>query len=129
MNEDYVSLEVARLLKEKGFDWKCENRFVEKIPGTEREEWDEDECAYVTKTNCNIYPKPTLYMAQKWLRETKNIHIDVYRNAGGWLYNLTKADNGTLIAEGKSLGPNNGRSSDTYEEVLCAGILYALKEK
>ena len=127
MNEDYVSFEVAKLLKGKGFDWKCENRFVEKIPGTEREEWDEDECAYVTKTNCNIYPKPTLYMVHKWLRETKNIHIDVYRNACGWLYSLTKADSMALIGKGKSLGPNYGCSWDTYEEALCAGILYALK--
>ena len=79
MNEDYVSYEVAKLLKEKGFDWKCDNQVVEKIPRRKKKNGMKNECAYVTKTNCNIYPKPTLYMAQKWLRETKNIHIDVYR--------------------------------------------------
>ena len=122
MNEDYVSLEVARLLKEKGFDSHYSTHFYK---NNKLECYIEDRKKYWLQKD--EYAAPTLYMAQKWLRETKNIHIDVYRNAGGWLYNLTKADNGTLIAEGKSLGPNNGRSSDTYEEVLCAGILYALR--
>ena len=122
MNEDYVSFEVAKLLKEKGFDSHYSTHFYK---NNKLECYIEDRKKYWLQKD--EYAAPTLYMAQKWLRETKNIHIDVYRNAGGWLYNLTKADNGTLITEGKSLGPNNGKSWGTYEEVLCAGILYALK--
>ncbi|MDE5987443.1 MAG: hypothetical protein K2H16_09255, partial [Prevotella sp.] len=65
MNEDYVNFEVAKLLKEKGFDWKCDRQHFEKIPETEREEWDEVECLIVTKWNVIRTPIPTLWQAQK----------------------------------------------------------------
>ena len=80
VTEDYVSFEIAKLLKEKGF---CEN--------TEHKIW------YVIKqfsTGCNwnsctykvgditreynddcCIPMPTLQMAMKWLREVHNIHV------------------------------------------------------
>ena len=32
-----------------------------------------------------------LYEAQKWLRKEKNIHIEVYACAGGYIYELCKA--------------------------------------
>lgn len=75
--EDYVSLEVAKLLKEKGFDKRCEQRFVEKIDGTEREGWDDDLCAICEVSDVIYYPKPTLYEAVKWLREKHNIFVVV----------------------------------------------------
>lgn len=69
--EDYVSLEVAKKLKEKGFNepvlsqcskcgsvWNC----------YEPEDFNES-------TGC--FSRPTLYEAQKWLRETHDIHIVV----------------------------------------------------
>ena len=121
MNEDYVSLEVAKLLKEKGFKWKCDNQVVEKIPGTEREEWDEDECAYVTKTNCNIYPKPTLYMAKKWLREVQKIHIVIdFKLKDSWYYRMYDLHENELIEHSEEY-------FNTYEEALQAGILDTLK--
>mgnify|MGYP003288906458 CR=1 FL=1 len=72
--EDYVTLEIAKELKEKGFDWKTECRFVEQS-GPKREEFDEDEQQYVTITPINIYPQPTISQALKWLREKNAIHI------------------------------------------------------
>ena len=84
--EDYVSFEVARLLKEKRFDgecrafwkdWKgeirlcscnrahmfdyCHNSMLERYNDTE-------------ETNIAA---PTLQMAMKWLREEHNIFIDI----------------------------------------------------
>lgn len=47
--EDYVSLETAKLLKEKGFDAECDYE----------------------------YAAPTLQMAMKWLREEKHYYIQV----------------------------------------------------
>lgn len=68
--EDYVSLETAKLLKEKGFNEKCET-------------------AYDAKGNIGEYPKaikwfkefpwsysrPTLYEAQMWLLEKHNLYL------------------------------------------------------
>ena len=65
---------------------------------------------------------PTLYVAQKWLRETKNLHIEIYRSAVGYGYAIVKADNGTWQEDDDSRGPNDGGLWDTYEEALEAGI-------
>lgn len=108
--EDYVSLEVAKLLKEKGYDikGKCyvENSFTNKE---------------------TYYPKETLYEAAKWLRNNQNIHIVVDNYACGYAWFLYKADNGTRISEYAEEGPNDGGCWDTYEEALNAGIIEALK--
>lgn len=70
---------------------------------------------------------PTQSVAQKWLRETKNLHISIVRNACGYGYDICKADNGTFIAADIFDGPNDGGQWDTYEEALEAGIQKALK--
>ena len=75
MTDDYVSFETARLLKEAGFDWPCEKWFELK-DGTPIE-WGAD-----AGCNWNVseddYSRPTLSLAAKWLREVKNIHIQIY---------------------------------------------------
>lgn len=72
MTEDYVSFEVAKLLKEKGFDWECatlydirNGEFLEKQTGYvfNNSQWD------------NFITAPTLQMAMKWLREVCKIGI------------------------------------------------------
>jgi len=70
---------------------------------------------------------PTLYVAQKWLRETKNIHICVYNCACGYGYEISKADNGTHITSSVYEGPNDGGKWDVYEDALEAGLQEALK--
>lgn len=73
------------------------------------------------------YYQPTQSLLQKWLREIKNLHIDIIRDACGYGYDICKADNGTHIADGVFDGPNDGGQWDTYEEALEAGIQKALK--
>ena len=121
MDEDVVSSMVAYTLKLKKFDWECHFYY------------DEYDSLKSSTFPCNHNTRkedssaPSLYMAQKWLRETKNIHIDVYRNASGWLYNLNKADSGTLIVEGKCKGPNDGGAWDVYENCLNVAIANSLE--
>ena len=82
MNEDYVSFETAKLLKEKGFDVETEHELwyvVEKFStgchwnsctykvGDITREYDEKYCIAM----------PTLQMAMKWLRIEHNIHIEI----------------------------------------------------
>lgn len=73
------------------------------------------------------YYQPTQSLLQKWLREIKNLHIAIIRDACGYGYDICKADNGTHIADGVFDSPNDGGQWDTYEEALETGIQEALK--
>lgn len=73
------------------------------------------------------YYRPSQSLVQKWLRETKNLHISIIRNACGYGYDICKADNGTHITDGVFDGPNDGGQWDTYEEALEAGIQKAIE--
>ena len=121
MTEELVTLETAKLLKEKGFNEPC--MIAMNI---------EDGRQYGTnRTNSELPIKvcshPTQSVTQKWLRETKNLHIEIYRNACGYGYAIVKADSGTWMEDDNFKGPNDGGNWDTYEEALEAGIQEALK--
>mgnify|MGYP001404398851 CR=1 FL=1 len=63
-----------------------------------------------------------LCLLQKWIRDTHNIHIEIYANAGGWGWILTKcAGSGSTI---KDIEDYN--FFDTYEEALEDGLIKAL---
>lgn len=127
MTEELVTLETAKLLKEKGFVWKCERTIsCDKII----RRWNHPQyisCCTEIDGELVEFLCPTLYVAQKWLRETKNIHICVYNCACGYGYEISKGDNGTHIASSTYKGTNDGGEWDTYEEALEAGIQEALK--
>lgn len=121
MTEELVTLETAKLLKEKGFNEPC--MIAMNI---------EDGRQYGTnRTNSELPIKvcshPTQSVAQKWLRETKNIHICIYNCACGYGYEISKADNGTHITSSVYEGTNDGSKWDIYEEALEAGLQEALK--
>lgn len=79
MTEELVTLETAELLKEKGFN---ERKYLIDVS---------------TLNHCYKYLSvPPQSVAQKWLRETKNIHICVYNCACGYGYEISKV-NGTHI--------------------------------
>jgi hypothetical protein len=121
MTEEFVTLETAKLLKEKGFNEYCKNVI------------DIDNILRVTlyRTNSNLpkqcFSLPTQSLAQRWLRETKNLHIEIYRSAVGYGYAIVKADNGTWQEDDDSRGTNDGGLWDTYEEALEAGLVECLK--
>lgn len=121
MTEELVTLEIAKLLKEKGFNEYC--KYVISDKGLMMET--------IFRTSKDLpksfYSCPMQSIAQKWLRETKNLHIEIYRSAVGYGYAIVKADNGTWQEDDDSRGPNDGGLWDTYEEALEAGIREALK--
>ena len=78
----------------------------------------------------------TLYNAQKWLREEKDIHIEVYACAGGYIYELCKAYKPNSFSGGTTIytpddvdNPklNDAGRYDSYEEALSEGIKSAVK--
>lgn len=91
-------------------------------------EYEIDESYDAQNYNTDVYSisAPTQSIAQKWLRETKNLHITIYNSASGYTYDISKADMGTVLYCFPE-GPNDGGNWDTYEEALEAGIIKALK--
>lgn len=76
MTEPLVSLEVAKLLKDKGFNEWCEWAIDDK-----GEMYDLDAFTELYRINklhpTGFYSRPSQSLAQKWLREKFKIHIDM----------------------------------------------------
>lgn len=79
ITEDYVSLELAKLLKEKGFDIPCRQYLTQDgriwfCSGSDlmdgSGDWNSASMGYTSI--------PTLQMAMKWLREVHKIAIDLF---------------------------------------------------
>lgn len=119
--EDYVSLKVAKLLKEKGFKQKCEKYIVEDMDKS-WQEWDDGLMCYKTFYDTIEYPKPTIYQATKWLRKKHNIHIPIYWDIDGYNFGLISIDE-----DGLFIDVTYGDYQKTYEKSLNAGILKALE--
>lgn len=137
--EDYVSIEVAKLLKEKGYPQEynvgtlCRmqnkaNPYYEKTRAITQSDIDNAFCIFN-----EVYP--TLYEAQKWLRNNHQIHISV-----GMCSDYSTNADGEICAEWTfwSFGiyyttslhhlHDYEEEYDTYEEALNVGILEALKQ-
>ena len=88
ITEDYVSYNIAKLLKEKGFNEKCiavyhdkKLQLVSSLGIFSGNGHDEQIVTY-TNSECEWSPimiaAPTLQMAMKWLREVYDLHIIAY---------------------------------------------------
>lgn len=114
-HEYYVSLEVAKLLKEAGFDWEVNTCRYNLSP-------DKVSSNGTLKSNFNGYAfqhiaisAPTLDVAQRWLREVKNADIFALRdNRDSLYYNFGECDKFPFITSDKYF--------DTYEQALEEGI-------
>ena len=94
MRDEIITEETAKLAKVKGFDNGCSHL------------WGEYD-GYVGLHNVDNYNRmcsekqfsaPTQTVLAKWLRTKHGIHVEIYCNASGWGYILTKL-NGTTIKE------------------------------
>ena len=124
IKEAYVSFEVAKLLKEKGFDEPChaywheyENRLIISHSMYEIQN--------ITNPSFFGPAAPTLQMAMKWLREVHNLHCAVYYDfVLGWYCQITSLKETVEYdyEEMKHYHPdkNNGFSSPegAYEEAI-----------
>lgn len=71
IQEDYVSFETAKLLKEKGFDEECYTCYV--IDEIQHYDYKSRNSELIT----GIISAPTLQMAMKWLREIHNRYVEI----------------------------------------------------
>lgn len=114
---DYVSYEIAKKLKENGFREPCFSHFTN--TGTV---WN---CRDMEDFNSyewlDVYSRPTLWQAQKWLRNEKGIHIEIYVNIKGtWNSKVINLNDSATALSGSI-------TRDSYEEALSAGIEAALE--
>lgn len=125
IQEDYVSFEIAKQLKEKGFNTPLLTFY---LTDKERKEGYFQIMAFTDDVIDNnhssvCYLAPTLQMAMKWLRETYNIHIVLSPNK--------KMNNqyGSIIFVDKG-GELHPQPTDffhgTYEQACEAAITYCL---
>ncbi len=126
ITEDFCSFDVAKLLKEKGFDELCIFKYssegVRMKAGVAIDEWqnselDDDECSCVS-----------LQMAMKWLREVHKLAFIIspqwaegdMRNPCRWYWEIRGLEDIGLDVYSNPL-------CNTYEEAVEAACIYALK--
>ena len=142
IQEDYVSFEVAKLLKEKGFDVWGDGSI-----GTATKIWKEYGPSNGKLYDCSTgspsrkaFPAPTLQMAMKWLREKHDLHIEItsikpYGSDGnghdisldGVEYHSNIVQNNKWIDTIKKFKSYSIACYHSYEEACEAAIKYCLK--
>ena len=140
MEDEIVSFETAMLLKEKGFNEPCsyyyENNDLYKLgyyhgegTGFVRNNSPIDGRFLCEKMQCTA---PTQSLAQKWLRETRNITFNAnpHSNDGKIIYVVTIK----VISSNKYIDfnvmmdtSNKATMFDTYEDAIEDGLKYCLK--
>ena len=120
ITEDYVSYEVAKLLKEKGFDEKTLSYYEDNVLCRgDWFEWNRSPLGHIAA--------PTHQMAMAWLREVHNICIVIEPHAydyineknSSYVYSLWQGDN---YYENPEL-----KSYPSYEEAVEAALKYSLE--
>lgn len=84
MNEDFITYELAKKLKEKGFDYPCIGHYV-------------NNKLYIAhyqnafhSDNDESVDAPTISQVLKWLRNTYNLHVETYPCVlGMWKFLVT----------------------------------------
>ena len=112
MKESYISFEIAKLLKEKGFDWKTQYVYTEDGTGSmppKMGKW---------KAKSNI-PKATHQMTCAWLRE-KGVFFCIHPD-----YPISK----NYMVEFYDDGVPSGifGAYEKYEDAVEAAIEYSLE--
>ena len=115
ITEDYVSIEIAKLLKEKGFDKYTLGYYLDDKDKLYfdrfSDDWNSKHVGYISA--------PTLQMARKWLREVHKIDISVTPDR--------KAGYSVLIFKDKRLPFDTLDSYSTYEQAAEVAIKYCLE--
>lgn len=130
MNEDFVSFEIAKKLKEKGFTCKLPFAMYNEI---------RQFCLLTTSAHYHVcasgykyreyydygdfdeydYIAPTIDQVLEWLRKEKKIYVLIEVEYEDWFeYKIVQ----TI----KGIRGSNTRVYETFEEAVLAGIEYAL---
>ena len=122
ITEDYVSFEVAKLLKEKGFEqYKCQHSYNSKGVF----QWSDNLDPYE-------YSAPTHQMAMKWLREEHKLSIDICTVQGKGISYMFNIWDFSTIHDNKFIGGMFDLREQlydflTHEDAVEAALKYSLE--
>ena len=135
ITEDYCSYEIAKMLKEKGFDGECRMKYrvhdkslFYHVPNpndvlqfTIDKKW---VTAHSKKNHCDYILAPTHQMAMKWLREVEDCPIEIL-----WHYDGDNQCDEWHFVHHMELRPILPcKYYDTYEQAVEAALKYCLEE-
>ena len=134
IQEQYVDLDTAKLLKEKGFDEPCmayRNKYWDNYKSLRY--WRKG--GYRSVPNTDYLNVPTQQMAMRWLREEHNIDISIEPHSHSGIktveYEFTYWYEGYYHAPYQEKTPNYhplfGKTYNTYEQACDAAIKYCLE--
>ena len=137
ITEDYVSFEVAKLLRDKGFNGKCKYYYIQT-----KEMFEIDTKYHIALTTHELldlqiigekedrYAAPTQAIAMRWLREVHKVHIiaepclsegyELNLSFNRWFWTIFKE-------EGEYKPIRQIDEFPTYEQACEAAIKYCLK--
>ena len=127
--EDYVSYDIAKRLRELGFDWMCRafyktwsgwngnTHLLQANRGQAFDECDNFSLRQYNSEDEDNVAAPTLQMAIKWIRETYNIQISI-----GMCYEKLEDGDGNVINEFPYYDYviNNAKNGHSIEGARCA---------
>lgn len=128
ITEDYCSFEVAKLLKEKGFNIKCKYFF------NEGSGWNRQSDSLL-RIYENLIEHPTHALAIKWIRENFGIHIQATKpfHKDYWIigkipmeYRVKGDESSEAWGIPMSYGTLTGKFKSS-EEAIEAALLHTLK--
>lgn len=134
MEEQFVSFDTAKLLKEAGFDVPCRGIYRAYRMGNsvfreyDRKNTKDDLCRNAVDGFQYEYLAPTQALAARWLREEHRIVVDVTfippsTDGNVWQYFIGEMDD--MVWKG-DFEPSD-RKYATYEAALEAGVSFTLK--
>ena len=135
---EFVSIEIAKKLKEKGFAEKCLAYYVEgdsiilneSMPESEGEVFNMENLLFSCNRECSesMFDAPTITQVLKWLREDKKVYIDVVsfstyttKNRVAFAVVVRHDSDGYSMKECE-----HAQSFSKWEDAALAGIEYAL---
>lgn len=136
--EDFVTFELAKKLKEKGFDCKYPFAMYDEDGDfyplfTSCDEDEDSKCIFGNRMyygyddfigDKDAVIAPIISQALKWLREEKGLHIELWtvgKKPIKWCHTIT-----TLNHVGEKQGWSSGKRGDSYEASALAGIEYVI---
>lgn len=125
--EDFVSFEIANKLKEKGFRKPCILYYNSDKVRTWFNEPDIAKNFVPTTLGNDDVLAPTISQVLKWLREEKNIFIEIFLYNGKYSHfikSVTQICKDDLFH--KCLDEDTEEEYTTYEQAALAGIEYSL---
>lgn len=131
MNEDFVTFEIAKKLKEKGFRMPCIAHYTYLDRNVLKFNIGIG-CIRGSNVKCmndasDIYTDaPTISQVLKWLREEKRMFVIVEIANSGWYHTIEpniRWENGELKSDKYIM---SFKHKESYEQAALAGIEYAL---